>query len=507
MVAIANETISDEVRRRRDELLEKAKALNGKTVGEILGLLPNINQHDKGSIGQIVQAYLGREPNNDPTADFPEADLELKVIGLVEANHDSFRAKERLVLGMINYMKDHDIPFEENHVMKKCKAMLVVCYQYLYKDDGTRRNINDFPFVDAFIYIPSEEDEEIIRRDYDLIMSKINAGRAETLSESDTLYLAACTKGANSEVLVSQFNSTLKAKPRAFSLKPSFTTIMVKRYISNEVFESLKQSLNGTGDILEKVINCLKPYYGMRISDIERALQYTGKQKNKLAYLISKMVGVSDLSSTEEFQKANILIKTVRISANGRINEDMSFPAFNFLDVARTPFEESDTRSYFAGAKLLIPVFQLEDDGHQKDRNGRYVRTVLYNIPDIVVDGFLRMVYEKVQEVLLSGNVIKSVTPRRGIDNPSSISDFITSNNFPNKSFNNVVHVRPKGTDKARSQKPLPVLDKLTGSKTLLQQTFWFDRRYIMSILDGKAEDYLQKASEELKRKGIKFDW
>ena len=37
------------------------------------------------------------------------------------------------------------------------------------------------------------------RQDYKVISDKIKAGIAHELSESDTMYLGACTKGANAE--------------------------------------------------------------------------------------------------------------------------------------------------------------------------------------------------------------------------------------------------------------------------------------------------------------------
>ena len=55
----------------------------GKTVGEIDTTHFLANPKNKGRIGQVIRIYLGKNPDNDPSADFPEADLELKVTGLI----------------------------------------------------------------------------------------------------------------------------------------------------------------------------------------------------------------------------------------------------------------------------------------------------------------------------------------------------------------------------------------------------------------------------------------
>ena len=65
----------------------------------------------------------------------------------------------------------------------------------------------------------SENDLKIIKDDWHTIINKIKDGDAHNISESDTFYLGACTKGVNSKSLVSQPFSVKPAKPRAYSLK------------------------------------------------------------------------------------------------------------------------------------------------------------------------------------------------------------------------------------------------------------------------------------------------
>lgn len=57
-------------------------------------------------------------------------------------------------------------------------------------------------FLYQFKDIP-EADKQIIINDYNIIIDKIKSGHAEDISESDTYYLSACTKGLLQLLLLS----------------------------------------------------------------------------------------------------------------------------------------------------------------------------------------------------------------------------------------------------------------------------------------------------------------
>ena len=62
-------------------------------------------------------------------------------------------------------------------------------------------------------------------------MGKVRAGQAHLLTEGDTLYLAACTKGATAASVRQQPFSDIPAKQRAYSLKSSYMTRILNQYI------------------------------------------------------------------------------------------------------------------------------------------------------------------------------------------------------------------------------------------------------------------------------------
>ena len=67
-----------------------------------------------------------------------------------------------------------------------------------------------------------ETDLKIIIDDWNIIHNKIKNGLAHELSESDTLYLGACTKSSDSSVTRKQYGTNIQAKPRAYCLKKQY---------------------------------------------------------------------------------------------------------------------------------------------------------------------------------------------------------------------------------------------------------------------------------------------
>ena len=86
----------------------------------------------------------------------------------------------------------------------------------------------------AILFSFPEEDLIIIEQDWERIMGKVRSGLAHEISEGDTLYLAACTKGANAATVRQQPFSDISAKQRAYSLKSSYMTQILNRYIFGE---------------------------------------------------------------------------------------------------------------------------------------------------------------------------------------------------------------------------------------------------------------------------------
>ncbi len=482
----------EEIEKNRAELLKKAEGFNGKTIGELdtTGLLNN--PKNKGDIGQVIQIALGKSLDSSKEMDFPEAKLELKVTGVLSSKkkEESYHAKERLVLTMVNYQEDYKLSFEKSHILEKCDNLLITVYRYEKPKDGSKANYGQFVVVTSFHYALSEKDKAIIKQDYDEIISKIKNGEADKISESDTNYLSACTKAADSNARRSQpFSSTL-AKPRAFAFKAAYLTQIIHEKLNDETYQSIVDKVDflKTDTLENYVIKKLKPWFGKTEDELSYEFGVMSNAKNRYAMYADRIFKVSSLQKSEEFLKADIVVKTIRIQKSGTIKEKMSFPQMDFIDVANTRWEDSAIRSYFAEKKFLFLIYKETEKGMV------FSNAFFYNFTDAVIEDFIGYTYKKTQETLRNGEIVSSVATQI----VKGEVKLIHKTNFVGIAENPICHVRPHGLN-FKDQKPLPAKDKVTGYTSYEKQCFWIDTRFIDAIIKGIEKRYIEDARKHLK--------
>ena len=128
---------------------------------------------------------------------------------------------------MINYKSEALEWFKTSSFYRKNKKLLIWFYLYtkgIHPSNFEIINYYLFEFEKSIQY-------KVIERDWNIIHNKILNGEAHLISESDTEFLAACTKGVDSSCLVEQYNSSIKAKRRAYSFKTSFMTYLYRSII------------------------------------------------------------------------------------------------------------------------------------------------------------------------------------------------------------------------------------------------------------------------------------
>ena len=74
------------------------------------------NPRSKGSLGNLLEEfYFLYAPNSNPEADFNEAGVELKVTPYLINKNLTMKAKERLVLNIIDFMTEYKNDFKSSH--------------------------------------------------------------------------------------------------------------------------------------------------------------------------------------------------------------------------------------------------------------------------------------------------------------------------------------------------------------------------------------------------------
>lgn len=415
----------------------------------------------KGSLGGIIeQSLFGIEANGESEPDFIDAGIELKVTPYKRNKDNTLSAKERLVLNMIDYMTEYKNEFFSSHFWFKNNRLEIMWYLHEENKDKL-----DFKITNEILMnLAESEDIKQIEQDWYTVINKIKAGKAHEISEGDTMYLGACTKGANASSKRKQPFSDILAKNRAFCFKTSYMTQLVRKFIGD--YSNVEKILANTNQTFDEFVNnVINKYKGKTQKELMKLFNIDSTAKSINSILVSRMFGVKgSLNETEEFLKANIIPKTVRIEQNGRIKESMSFPAFKYNELVNQEWENSDLRESLESTKYLFFVFKME--------NNEYVfkGIKLWNMPEMVIDNEVQTMWQKTVDIIKSGNIVKSVD--RGY----------RETNFPGASENKACHVRPHARD-AQDTYPLPVADKLTGATEYTKHCFWINNSYLEELL------------------------
>ena len=449
----------------RQEIELISKSAIGKSVNDILNEeIVTVEDKDanKGGLGQLIEKYLfGMDNNSDSEPDFMPAGIELKVTPYKKIKGDKLSAKERLVLNIIDYMTEYKNTFRSSHFWYKNNKIQLLWYLWEANKDKKDLIITH----EKLLELEKNEDLKQIEEDWNFIINKIREGKAHEISEADTMYLGACSKGANALSTREQPFSDIPAMQRAFCFKNSYMTQLVRKYIGD--YSNVEKILKGTNNTFyEFVLNIIAKYKGKSQNELMKEFNIDTKAKNVNSMLISRMFNVkSKLSETEEFQKAKIIPKTIRIEENGRIKESISFPYFKYTEIVNQDWETSDLREELETTKYMFFIFKME--------NGEYIfkGIKLWNMPEIDIETSVMEMWKKTYNTIKTGNIVKS------------IENGIRKTNFVGMSENNVCHVRPHGRNASDVCK-LPVADKLTGATEYTKHCFWINNNYIRKIFN-----------------------
>lgn len=447
------------------EILEITKNAMHKTFGDF-GLDESYTGRNKGGLGGFVEENIFKyAANSDDNPDFIDAGIELKVTPIKRNQDGSLSSKERLVLNMINYKSEALATFKTSSFYKKNRRLLIWFYLYSLGVHPSQFEITDYYLLE----FENSLQYKVIERDWTIIHKKIASGKAHEISESDTEFLAACTKGANSSVLVEQYGSDIKAKPRAYSFKSSYMTYLYRNMIHNIApYSPLISEDEWMKNPLEEIYKeKMAAYRGMTQQQLSRRFGVSSKAKQINFMLCQKMLGISGNSkATAEMEVAGIIFRTITVDKNGRPTESMPFKTFEFEELINTSWEESSIREDFVDLKLMLFVFKEIDGVISFDK------IVFWNAPNSIVDGTIKQMHEQCADLVRKGEAFY-------FDSNERVKD-----KFPKekRNSNGVCHVRPH----ARVSKDhyiLPIPDKETGITSYTKQSFWFNKDFLEKMI------------------------
>lgn len=462
-------------------ILEYASLLIDRSLSDVLSNELETVYKGKGGFGQKVEKlYFKYEPNSKPEPDFYKVGIELKTTPLKQTKK-GFVSKERLVFNIIDFEKEYKESFKTSSFWKKNQLLLLMFYLHEEK----KLDI-DYIFKIIRLWQFPATDLKIIKDDWTKIVLKIKNGKAHEISEGDTLYLGACTKGANNTSLRSQPFSTEMAMQRAFSLKSKYLNFIIEKSLINEEvlidYDEYDKILNEDNSLSEPkaeyrrlnlkevepivksideyeegetfehlVINKFDRFIGLSTDEIiERLKINKPTAKNFLNILAKSIMGVSK-KKIEEFEKADVEMKTIRLEHSGSLKESMSFSQIQYKEIINEEWEDS----YWYNTLIKRFFFVV----FQKDKKGilRIKEVFFWTMPvkDLEVS---RLFWEDTKGKIIS-------------------NDF---EHFIKISENRICHVRPKGKDSS------DLMETITG-RMEKKKSYWLNSSYIRKIIEHRS--------------------
>lgn len=210
------------------QLLESAQALAGVSLGELASRagvrVPANLKREKGWVGQLLEWHLGATAGSKPEQDFPELGIELKTLPIDQQG----RPLETTFVCVAPLLGTAGIAWEQSNVRNKLSRVLWVPVEAERSLPLPARRV-----AMPFIWSPSEQEEYLLRQDWEEIMELISLGKIESITARQGQVLQLRPKAANGQVLtlaIGAHGQQILTRPRGFYLRSSFTHQLVRHY-------------------------------------------------------------------------------------------------------------------------------------------------------------------------------------------------------------------------------------------------------------------------------------
>jgi len=448
----------------------------------------------KGGLGECVEWYhFGQKPNSNPEPDFAKIATDLKCTPLKETK-DGLMAKERLVITMIDFVAEAKANcIEESHFWKKAKMLLMF---YLHEND---KNYLDLIFLLIRLWKIPSTDLKIIKDDWNKIHYKLVNGKAHELSESDTLYLGACRKGNKDSKPREQYmKGAPLANARAYSLKQPYVnciiadSLLIKESASSQIkisekylkkLQNLKTKIQKDSDSIvhdiseylldetfeDLVIRRFSKYYNQTLDEISKntGIPLTFTSKDFTHQICRAILGIKG-RRIEEFEKADILLKTVNLGNDlNSLKESMSFKAFKYTELgAEEDWEDSEWYETLQHRFFFVVFQKPVEKGLTKDeirKKSKLIRVFFWGMPTKDVDS-CSVVWKDTRD-----KVRKDIY-----------------DNFIGMAAHPICHIRPHALN---NEDTYPSYGN--PNVGIPKKCFWLRNKYILSIVQQNIKDLI----------------
>lgn len=208
--------------RSEEELVERARHLTGRTLGELAArlrvVLPESQARAKGLVGQLMEKALGASAGSRGEPDFVEIGVELKTLPVGADG----KPKESTFVASLPLMSLTEVDYEDSFVAKKLARVLWMPVQADPSIELRERRIGR-----GILWSPNDEERAVLRADYERVAHLVLDGAHGDVSGRLGTYLQVRPKAADSHVrgkTMDELGQIAWTGPRGFYLRPQFTT-------------------------------------------------------------------------------------------------------------------------------------------------------------------------------------------------------------------------------------------------------------------------------------------
>lgn len=474
----------------KDELIKILDKCLDKTLGEV----DTNNVFDKtigkpkitGIAGDVIeQSVLGypSDIRQEPDLDIDGVKTELKTTGIKFKNKKEFTAKEPMSITAVSPDVIVNETFTNSNFWHKLEHVLFVYYLYDSPITVKASDYANFPIKGYQFHEFSEEDREILKKDWEIVRDFIKELQNEYENYEDEyprisyelrpklMYIDTAPKWPN--------------RPR-FRLKRTILSSIIQDHFG-ETLEQLPGKYTSYSEIEQKCHDLTEEYHGKSIEELVEILEIDVKRiyKSIGEQIIVKMFGGKSkkMQSISLFNKSGIIGKTITLTANKLRKEDMKLFTIDFdeFNDENIEFENSQTYDYFTNNRFLCIIFQNADKNAEFKEN-KFIGFKMVNFDENFIENDVKITWQRIKDLIVNDkleDVIildKDGNPRT---NPSG--NIMSAPNFPKSSEGNIF---VRGTSSTSDVKPLNI-----NGVQMYRQQIWIKGKYIVEKLNN--EDYI----------------
>jgi DNA mismatch repair protein MutH len=209
-----------------DELLARAQALAGATIGELARArgraLPETMTRGKGFVGSLIELALGASAGSRAEPDFPALGVELKTLPMSVDG----RVIESTFVATIPLTALSNLDYASSPIGAKLARVLFVPVE------GRPVPLADRRIGAPLLWTPNDAERGVLERDFEAIAELIGRGELERVSAHAGEAMQVRPKGARGSDRVVCFDedgTARREQPRGVYLRARFTAQIVAR--------------------------------------------------------------------------------------------------------------------------------------------------------------------------------------------------------------------------------------------------------------------------------------